>query len=101
MNTAYIREGNVITSTETNKDGGPKEVLKFDSCNKAKKESMKMQKANGGLGAGYVSTVSEEKEYIPKSKPGKTFKSMDLSVVEEEFLAALAMSRHINRRSKK
>ncbi len=54
MNTEYIRERNKLTSTKLSEDGNPHETLVFDSINKAKKASKDMQKANGGLGCGYV-----------------------------------------------
>lgn len=53
VETKYIRKGRVITRIDVD----PPDVLAFDSVNKAKAESLKLQKANGGLGAGFVKVV--------------------------------------------
>lgn len=48
VKTCYERIGHIIRNLKT------KEVEDFPSNNKAKKESAKMQRMNGGLGCGYV-----------------------------------------------
>lgn len=60
MKAEYIRKKNVILSVAKSNmcgvsgAGQSKEIEAFPSIAKAKKASWKLQKLNGGLGAGYV-----------------------------------------------
>lgn len=51
VKTKYKRIGRIISNLE------PKVVEEFASINKAKKESRRLQEANGGLGCGYVQVL--------------------------------------------